>query len=46
LFTTEGLGHRCVLDAPEVIDAAAAFARGGAVGQRVVGSLNLPYGVA
>ena len=46
LFTTEGLGHRRVLDAPEVIDAALDFVRGGSVGQRVVGSLNLPYGVA
>jgi hypothetical protein len=33
LFTTEGLGRRRVLDAPEVIDAALAFVRGGSVGQ-------------
>lgn len=46
LFTTEGLGHRRVLDAPEVIEAALAFVRGGSVGERVVGSPNLPYGVA
>ncbi|PWK87738.1 alpha/beta hydrolase [Fulvimonas soli] len=41
LLTTQGLGHRRVLDAPEVIDAALAFARGGTVGERVVGSLEL-----
>jgi pimeloyl-ACP methyl ester carboxylesterase len=46
LYTTQGLGHRRVLDAPEVIDAALAFVRGGAVGERVVGSPNLPYGLA
>ena len=46
LYTTEGLGHRRVLDAPEVIDAALAFMRGELVGARVVGSPNLPYGVA
>jgi len=46
LYTTEGLGHRRVLDAPEVIDAALAFMRGELVGERVVGSPNLPYGVA
>jgi hypothetical protein len=41
LFTTQGLGHRRVLDAPEVIDAALAFLRGEQVGTRVVGSPNL-----
>lgn len=41
LFTTQGLGHRRVLDAPEVIDAALAFVRGEEVGTRVVGSPNL-----
>jgi pimeloyl-ACP methyl ester carboxylesterase len=46
LYTTEGLGHRRVLDAPEVIDAALAFMRGELVGERVVGSPNLPYGMA
>ncbi|MBQ4853166.1 alpha/beta hydrolase [Rhodanobacter sp. B2A1Ga4] len=46
LYTTQGLGHRRVLDAPEVIDAALAFMRGELVGERVVGSPNLPYGVA
>jgi len=46
LFTTQGLGHRRVLDAPEVIDAVLSFVRGESVGERVVGSPNLPYGVA
>lgn len=46
LYTTQGLGHRRVLDAPEVVEAALAFARGEPVGERVVGSPNLPYGVA
>ena len=46
LYTTQGLGHRRVLDAPEVIEAALAFVRGGSVGERVVGSPNLPYGLA
>ncbi|SHL63626.1 alpha/beta hydrolase [Rhodanobacter sp. OK091] len=41
LFTTQGLGHRRVLDAPEVIEAALAFLRGEQVGTRVVGSPNL-----
>lgn len=44
LLTTQGLGHRRVLDAPEVIDAALAFLRGEAVGTRVVGSPNLALG--
>jgi pimeloyl-ACP methyl ester carboxylesterase len=41
LYTTQGLGHRRVLDAPEVIEAALAFLRGEQVGTRVVGSPNL-----
>jgi pimeloyl-ACP methyl ester carboxylesterase len=41
LLTTQGLGHRRVLDAPEVIDASLAFLRGEAVGTRVIGSCNL-----
>jgi pimeloyl-ACP methyl ester carboxylesterase len=41
LYTTQGLGHRRVLDAPEVIGAALAFARGEQVGTRVVGSPDL-----
>jgi len=46
LLTTQGLGHHRVLDAPETIAAAMAFARGEIVGERVVASANLPYGLA
>ena len=46
LLTTQGLGHHKVLDAPEVIDATMAFLRGECVGNRVVASPNLPYGLA
>lgn len=46
LLTTRGLGHRRVLDAPEVIEAVLAFARGERKGERIVGSPNLPYGFA
>lgn len=46
LLTTQGLGHHQVLDAPEVIEAALAFLRGETVGDRVVGSPNLPFGIA
>lgn len=41
LYTTQGLGHSRVLDAPEVIGAALAFVRGDDVGTRVIGSPNL-----
>ncbi len=44
LLTTQGLGHRQVLDAPEVIEASLAFLRGETVGERVVSSPNLPFG--
>jgi pimeloyl-ACP methyl ester carboxylesterase len=46
LLTTQGLGHHKVLDAPEVIEATLAFVRGAHVGKRVVGSPNLPFGLA
>ena len=46
LLTTQGLGHHRVLDAPEVIEAAVRFARGEAIGERVIASANLPFGVA
>lgn len=46
LLSTQGLGHRRVLDAPAVIAASLAFVRGEVVGERVVGSPNLPFGVA
>ncbi|HEX7816164.1 alpha/beta hydrolase [Dyella sp.] len=45
LLTTEGLGHHRVLDAPEVIDASLSFIQGEPVGQRVVSSPNLPFGL-
>jgi pimeloyl-ACP methyl ester carboxylesterase len=41
LLTTQGLGHRRVLDAPEVMAAALAFVGGEPVGMRVVGSPDL-----
>jgi pimeloyl-ACP methyl ester carboxylesterase len=46
LLTTQGLGHHNVVDAPEVIDATLAFMRGARIGERVVGSPNLPLGLA
>jgi pimeloyl-ACP methyl ester carboxylesterase len=46
LLTTQGLGHHRVLDAPEVIDATLAFMQGSRVGERIVSSPNLPFGVA
>ena len=46
LLTTQGLGHHRVLDAPEVVEAVLAFVRGEAVGERVVASANLPFGLA
>ncbi|RDS84881.1 alpha/beta fold hydrolase [Dyella monticola] len=46
LLTTQGLGHHRILDAAEVIDATLAFARGERVGDRVVASPNLPFGLA
>jgi pimeloyl-ACP methyl ester carboxylesterase len=46
LLTTHGLGHNRVLDAPEVLEAVLAFARGERRGERIVGSANLPYGLA
>lgn len=44
MLTTQGLGHRRVLDAPEVIAASLAFIRGEAVGTRVVGSPDFSLG--
>lgn len=46
LLTTRGLGHRRILDDARVIDAGIAFLRGEPVGERVVSSPNLPFGVA
>jgi len=46
LLSTQGLGHRRVLDAPDTINAALAFVRGEPVGERVIGTSALPFGVA
>lgn len=46
LVTTTGLGHHRVAIAPETLDAALRFLRGEAVGQRVVSTQALPFGVA
>lgn len=46
LLSTQGLGHHRVVDAPEVIDATLAFMDGERIGERVVGSPNLPFGLA
>lgn len=46
LFSTTGLGHHRVLNDPQVIEAALRFLQGEAVGQRVVSSQDLPFGVA
>jgi pimeloyl-ACP methyl ester carboxylesterase len=46
LLTTQGLGHHRVLDAPEVIEATLAFIRGECVGDRIVATRNLPFGLA
>lgn len=43
---TRDLGHHRVLDDPDVIAAALAFLRGQTVGERLVSSPNLAYGVA
>lgn len=46
LLTTQGLGHHRIVDTPDVLDAALRFLRGETVGERVVSSPNLPFGVA
>ncbi|GAB3333669.1 alpha/beta fold hydrolase [Marilutibacter aestuarii] len=46
LLSTEGLGHHRIMDHAGVIDAACAFIQGRAVGERVVSSPNLPFGLA
>ena len=45
MLTTNGLGHNRIVDDAEVIDAALRFACGETVGERVVSSPNLPYGI-
>lgn len=46
LLTTSGLGHHRIVDDGAVIEAGLRFLRGEAVGERVVSSPNLPYGLA
>ena len=45
LLTTRGLGHHRIAQDPQVIDAVLRFLRGEQVGERVVSSPNLPYGL-
>ncbi|KAB8192491.1 alpha/beta fold hydrolase [Lysobacter maris] len=46
LLTTDGLGHRRILDDPEVIRAGVDFIEGRTVGDRIVSTQDLPYGFA
>lgn len=46
LLTTRGLGHNRVVDDPVVVDAVLRFLDGEAVGERVVSTPELPFGVA
>ncbi|WP_255516254.1 alpha/beta hydrolase [Luteimonas suaedae] len=46
LLTTRRLGHNRIVDDDEVIEAALRFFAGGTVGERIVSSPNLPYGLA
>ena len=46
LLTITGLGHHRLAGDAAVIDAALRFLRGEVVGDRVVSSPNLPYGIA
>ena len=46
LLSTVGLGHNRIVDDAGVIEAGLRFLRGEAVGERVVSSPNLPYGIA
>ena len=46
LLSTRGLGHNRIVDDAGVLDAALAFLRGDSVGERVVSSPNLPFGIA
>ncbi|MET0580394.1 MAG: alpha/beta fold hydrolase [Pseudoxanthomonas sp.] len=46
LLTTTGLGHRRIARNSQVIAAALRFLQGKTVGERVVSSPNLPYGLA
>ncbi len=46
LLSTSGLGHHRIVAQPEVIVDALRFLTGEAVGERVVSSPNLPFGIA
>jgi pimeloyl-ACP methyl ester carboxylesterase len=46
LLTTTGLGHHRIANNPQVIAAGLRFLQGKTVGERVVSSPNLPYGLA
>ena len=46
LLTTTGLGHHRVAAEPQVIADALRFLKGETVGDRVVSSPNLPFGIA
>lgn len=46
LLSTQGLGHNRIAQDQSVIAAALRFLRGEVVGERVVSSPNLPYGIA
>ncbi|MBN8736171.1 MAG: alpha/beta fold hydrolase [Xanthomonadales bacterium] len=46
LLSTTGLGHSRIVNDPATIDAGLRFLRGESVGERVVSSPNLPFGVA
>ena len=46
LLSTHGLGHHRIAGEPAVVEAALRFLRGEPVGERVVSSPNLPFGLA
>lgn len=46
LLSSEGLGHSRIVNDPATLDAGLRFLRGETVGERVVSSPNLPFGVA
>ncbi len=46
LLNTEGLGHSRIVNEPSTIEAGLRFLRGETVGERVVSSPNLPFGMA
>jgi pimeloyl-ACP methyl ester carboxylesterase len=46
LLSTSGLGHHRIAAQPEVIADALRFLAGESIGERVVSSPNLPFGIA